>query len=125
MAIHHQEQPFTEPTIVDSSDTTTEVVADDKPEDEDEARQDAVSPSESFSVGDIVLVQRKTIYWPAKIANIVGNTCEVVIYDKARTKDRKNMKFIVPFSMDQSICEGRSSLWVKAWKEARQEAESQ
>ena len=55
MVMHHQEQPVDEPTIIDSSDTTTEVVADDKPEHDDEARQQAVStPSESFSVGDIV-----------------------------------------------------------------------
>ena len=127
MAMHHQEQPVVdEPTIIDSSDTTTQVVDDDKPEHDDEARQQAVStPSDSFSVGDIVLVQRKTIHWPAKIASIVGNTCEVVIFDKARTKDRKNTKYLMSFTTDQSICEGRSSLWVKAWKEAKQEAESQ
>ena len=127
MAMHHQEQPVVdEPTIIDSSDTTTQVVDDDKPEHDDEARQQAVStPSDSFSVGDIVLVQRKTIHWPAKIANIVGNTCEVVIFDKKRTKDRKNTKYLMAFTTDQSICEGRSSLWVKAWKEAKEEAESQ
>ena len=55
MAIHHQEQTVDEPTIIDSSDATTEVVADEKPEHDDEGWQQAVStPSESSSVGDIV-----------------------------------------------------------------------
>ena len=125
MAIHHQEQSVDQPNILDSSDANTvEVVDDDATTIEEVVAAVDITPPNVFSVGDIVLVQRKTIYWPAKIESIAGDTYEVVIFDRARTKDKKNIKYIVAFSSDQSICEGRSNLWIKAWKEAKLEFES-
>ena len=55
----------------------------------------------------------------------MGDMVEVMIYDKARTKDTKHSKFLMPFTVDIAVCEGRGSVWVKAWKEAKVEFEAE
>ena len=47
-----------------------------------------------------------------------------MFYDKARTKEWKQLKYLVPFSTDVSVCDGRGAQWVKAWKEAKKDYES-
>jgi hypothetical protein len=71
---------------------------------------------EGFPPGTIVMVKRKTIHWPGKVVSRNGSMVEVMIYDKARTKDTKQ---------DIAVCEGRGSVWVKAWKEAKVEFEAE
>ena len=70
------------------------------------------------------MVLKKTLHWPAKILTRNSNLVELMFYDKARTKEWKQLKYLVPFSTDVSVCEGRGALWVKAWKEARKDYES-
>ena len=140
MRIHETEREITTETLLVDEDLVVEEVLELETEREntaetllvdegligevlelEEASTDGASP---LSIGQIVLVQRKSLHWPAKIAGISSKSCEVIIFDKARTKDKKQMKFIIPFSTDQAICEGRSSVWVKAWKEAKAEFEA-
>ena len=139
MRIHETEREITTETLLVDEDLVVEEVLELETEREntaetllvdegligevlelEEASTDGASP---LSIGQIVLVQRKSLHWPAKIAGISSKSCEVIIFDKARTKDKKQMKFIIPFSTDQAIREGRSSVWVKAWKEAKAEFE--
>ena len=80
---------------------------------------------EGFQPGTIVMVKRKTIHWPGKVVSRNGSMVEVMIYDKARTKDTKHSKFLMPFTVDIAVCEGRGSVWVKAWKEAKVEFEAE
>ena len=47
-----------------------------------------------------------------------------MIFDKARTTEMKQQKFILPFTADMAACEGRGAVWVKAWKEGKEEYES-
>ena len=121
-------------TILQHSETKT-VVEDDSATEIDEEiieleetsfseKAPEISTHGSLVEGQIVLVQRKSLHWPAKIVSVSSNRCEVMIFDKTRTIDSKQMKFIIPFSTDQAICEGRSSVWVKAWKEAKKEFET-
>ena len=134
MRLHESERESTIETVVvedpieedlELEEAAADAVVDSDPVEEDieleEAATDATSP---LSIGQIVLVQRKSLHWPAKIAGISSKSCEVIIFDKARTQDNKQMKFIIPFTTDQAICEGRSSVWVKAWKEAKAEFEA-
>ena len=73
----------------------------------------------NFSVGDIIMVLRKTLHWPGKIMSITNKTFEVMVYDKARTVEHKHEKYIMPFSSNVSCCDGRGAAWVKAWKAAK------
>ena len=124
MRIHETEREITTETLLvdeglvdavlelenERENTAETLLVDEGPIEEvlelEEAATDGASP---LSIGQIVLVQRKSLHWPAKIAGISSKSCEVIIFDKARTKDKKQMKFIIPFSTDQAICEGRSS----------------
>ena len=81
-------------------------------------------PEDSLTVGKIVLVQKKSLHWPARILGLNGNKCLVKYFDAARSEEEKHFKFIIPFTSNQAICEGRSSTWVKAWKAALKEYES-
>ena len=81
-------------------------------------------PEDSLAVGNIVLVQKKSLHWPARILGLNGNKCLVKYFDAARSEEEKHFKFIIPFTSNQAICEGRSSTWVKAWKAALKEYES-
>ena len=88
------------------------------------ANPEVVSAPPSFDVGDFVMVMKKTLHWPARVLARNSNIFEVMYYDKARTKEQKQLKYLVPFSTDVSVCEGRGALWVKAWKEAKKDYES-
>ena len=77
----------------------------------------------AMSEGDIVLIQKKTLHWPGKVLKISTKCVQVMFFDKSRTIEDKKHNHIIPFSMDISICEGRGSVWVKAWKEAKEELE--
>jgi hypothetical protein len=83
-----------------------------------------VIAEEDFEPGAIVMVKRKTIHWPGKVLSSNSGTIEVMVYDKARTKEKKNSKFVIPFTSDMAVCEGRGTVWVKAWKEAKLEFEA-
>ena len=72
-----------------------------------------------FKVDDIVMVQRKTLHWPGKVMGINNKWVEVMVYDKNRTVEKKHEKFVLPFSTDPSCCDGRGSVWTKAWKSAK------
>ena len=78
----------------------------------------------TFKTGDIVMVLRKTLHWPAKIISSNSNMFEIMIYDKSRTMEKKQVKYLQPFSTDPSVCDGRGAMWVKAWKEAKKTDES-
>ena len=43
-----------------------------------------------FKVGDVAMVQRKTLYWPCKILEVSNKQYKYMIYDKARTEETKN-----------------------------------
>ena len=86
--------------------------------------QEVAAQEEDMSNGAIVMVLRKTLYWPAKIVSSNGKLFEVMIFDKARTTEMKQQKFILPFTADMAACEGRGAVWVKAWKEGKEEYES-
>ena len=76
---------------------------------------------DKYVEGDIVMVLRKTLHWPGKVLKFTPKTCDVMIFDKARTVENKAHKFIIPFSTDLAICDGRGASWIKAWKEAKKE----
>ena len=80
----------------------------------------------TFKTGDIVMVLRKTLHWPAKIisSNSNSNLFEVMIYDKSRTMEKKQLKYLQTFSTDPSVCDGKGAMWIKAWKEAKKDYES-
>ena len=86
--------------------------------------QEVAAQEEDMSNGTIVMVLRKTLYWPAKIVSSNGKLCEVMIFDKAHPTEMKQQKFILPFTSDMAACEGRGAVWVKAWKEGKEEYES-
>ena len=88
-----------------------------------ESRNEVATDVASFLNGDIVLVLRKSVHWPGRILSISPKTYEIMIFDKARTVENKARKYILPFTTDMSICDGRSSIWVKAWKDAKNELE--
>lgn len=71
------------------------------------------------------MVLRKTLHWPGKILKTTPKACEVVVFDKSKTVEQKQLKFVIPFSADMAACEGRGSTWVKAWKDAKKEFEQQ
>ena len=79
-------------------------------EDSDDDPSKKTPQNDEFKEGDIVLVLRKSLHWPAKILKFSPKVSEVMIFDKARTTDTKAMKYILPFYTDVSICEGRSSV---------------
>ena len=62
-----------------------------------------------FKVGDVAMVQRKTLYWPCKILEVSNKQYKYMIYDKARTEETKNA----------SVCDGRGPAWINAWKAAK------
>ena len=86
---------------------------------------DAIAEVEEggFQVGDLVMVMRKTLHWPGKVLRRNFNLVDVMIFDKARTQELKQPKFLLPFTPDLAACEGRGAVWVKAWKEAKKEYE--
>ena len=61
------------------------------------------------------------MHWPAKVLKISPESVKVMFLDKSRLVEDKKHKFIMPFSTDVSVCEGRSSAWIKVWKEAKSE----
>ena len=61
--------------------------------------------------------------WPGKVLKVSTKCVRVMFYDKSRTIEDKNHAHIIPFSTDISVCEGRGSVWVKAWKEAKWDLE--
>ena len=85
---------------------------------------DGESTQNNFKPGDLVMVLRKTLHWPAKVVSNNFNLIEVMIFDKTKTKEIKQPKFLVPFTPDVAACEGRGAVWVKAWKEAKKEYET-
>ena len=59
-----------------------------------------------FKPGTIVMVKRKMIHWPGKVLSGNSRLIEIMIFDKARTKESKHPKFVLPFSADLTACEG-------------------
>ena len=49
------------------------------------------------------------------------NVFKIKVYDKKGTTEDKHEKYIMPFNSDSTLCEGRSTAWIKAWKEAKAE----
>ena len=89
--------------------------------DEEVSFQNDDSTNDPFNPGNLVMVLRKSLHWPAKVLSRNTNLVEVMIFDKARTTEVKQPKFLVPFVPDVAACEGRGAVWIKAWKEAKQE----
>lgn len=51
------------------------------------------------------------------------NVFKIKVYDKKGTTEDKYEKYIIPFSVDSTVCEGRSPALIKAWKEAKADLE--
>ena len=79
---------------------------------------------QSFKIGDILMVQRKTLHWPCKVIEVVSNkTYKVMGFDKNNTTEIKHDKYLLPFTTDAAVCEGRGAAWIKSWKSAKAEFE--
>ena len=71
------------------------------------------------SEGDVILVMRKTLYWPRKVLLVRPKSVDVEVFDKAKTIVTKEYKEIKSFTFDESLCKGRKSSWITAYKEAK------
>ena len=82
---------------------------------EDEEEGDQVQIKE----GQVVMVLRKTLHWPAKVLKVNGNEIEVEFFDTAKSKQSKILFEVKKFSGDPALMKGRSAEWVNAFKRAR------
>ena len=72
-----------------------------------------------FKLGDVVLVRRKTVYWPGKVIQCRHKEVEVQMFDKPKTILNKDTNHIKPFIANPSSCKGRSARWLQAYNEAK------
>ena len=123
-AVEEQEEETIENEVISEGGIATAV----EYSPEETVEEQEIGAEEAFdngatSDGDIVLVKKKTLHWPGKVLKVSTKCVRVMFYDKSRTIEDKKHAHIIPFSTDISMCEGRGSVWVKAWKEAKGEME--
>ena len=54
---------------------------------------EALNVDSLFIPGTIVMVKRKLIHWPGKVISGNSQLIEIMVFDKARTKESKHPKF--------------------------------
>ena len=105
---------------VGSSEDEEEVEKDDQNATTEGAgsREDEVE-KEEIKVGQIVMVLRKTLHWPAKVLEVNETQVEVELFDNNKTKQSKILSHVKKFSGDPVLMRGRSAQWINAFKRAR------
>ena len=82
---------------------------------EDEEEADQVQIKE----GQVFMVLRKALHWPAKVLKVNGYEIEVEFFDTTKSKQSKVLSEVEKFSGDPTLMRGRSAEWVNAFKMAR------
>ena len=83
----------------------------------DSDENDKDGPSE-FKEGDIIMVMRKNVEWPAAILGIKEGEAEVKIFNKSHTKVKVDLNQIKNFVPDKRMIIGQSAPWTAAFKKA-------
>ena len=107
-------------TVEEFSNATEDLLVEDLTDDQStEAVHEAFQNNPTAVSGtEVVMVKRKTLWWPAKVIQETTENSVVTLLNQKKTKLTVNKDNIKPFSVDYSQMEGMKRDWRVAFMKA-------
>lgn len=116
MEVYHVEEPdvIQETETIDEPDIIQETETTDEPEVLE--NQDVIEAVEQEA--EVVMVKRKTLWWPAQVVEKNNEDYLVKILNKTETVTKINKNHVKKFTIDNSQIEGMKREWRDAYLKA-------